>query len=206
VATFDHTVAGGRVRVRVRRVRVPEAPEAPVDRITRPAMNVLSGALAAVYLFSAVTMPAGHGAVAAGEAGIGAVLLAWLGLAALRSRSGWVHRVGIALQLALTALWIVTRTTGLPGIGRLPVGEFDLLCALDALVIAALCWRCAPFARPVSQRVRLGVCQLAVVLAATTAYMTMVSMMAMTGPPSSASAGPVAAHSQPAPHFFCHLL
>ena len=200
MATFDHSVAGGQVRVRG--VRVPAA---PVDRITRPAMNVLSGALAAVYLFSALTMPAGHGAVAVGEAGIAVLQLAWLALAAVRSRSGWVYSAGITLQLALTALWVVTRTAGLPGIGRLPVGEFDLLCAFDALVIAALCWRCAPFARPVTQRVRLGVCQLAVVLAATTAYMSMVSMMAMTSP-SSGSAGPVAAHSQGGEHFFCHLL
>jgi hypothetical protein len=198
MATFDHTVAaspGGRVRV----------PGAPLDRITRPAMNVLSGALAAVYLFSAVTMPGGHGAVAAGEAGIAALQLAWLALATVRSRSGWVYRAGVVLQLALFGLWIVTRTIGLPGIGRLPVGEFDLLCALDALVIAALCWRCAPFARPVTQRLRLGLCQLAVVLAATTAYMSMVSMMAMTAS-TSGSRGPVAVHGQAAPHFFCHLL
>ncbi|HEY1715910.1 MAG TPA: hypothetical protein VGG07_23620 [Solirubrobacteraceae bacterium] len=198
MATLDHTVAastGGRVRV----------PGVPLDRITRPAMNVLSGALAAVYLLSAVTMPAGHGAVAAGEAGIAALQLAWLALATLRSRSGWVYRAGVVMQLALFGLWIVTRTTGLPGIGRLPVGEFDLLCALDALVIAALCWRCAPFARPVTQRVRLGLCQLAVVLAATTAYMSMVSMMAMTAS-TSGSQGPVAVHGQAAPHFFCHLL
>jgi hypothetical protein len=178
---------------------------APVDRITRPVMNVLAGALAAVYLFSAVTMPAGHGAVAAGEAAIAVVQLSWLALAAVRSRSGWVYGAGIALQLALTALWIITRTAGLPGVGRLPVGEFDLLCALDALIIAALCWRCAPFARPVTPRVRLGVCQLAVVLAACTAYMSMASMMAMTGP-SSGSAGPVAAHGHGGEQFFCHLL
>jgi hypothetical protein len=200
MATVDHSITDGRVRV-----RGVQVPRAPVDRITRPAMNVLSGALAAVYLFSAVTMPAGHGAVAAGEAGIAVLQLAWLALAVVRSRSGWVYGAGITLQLALTVLWVVTRTAGLPGIGRLPVGEFDLLCALDALVIAALCWRCAPFARSVTQRVRLGVCQLAVVLAATTAYMSMVSVMAMTSP-SPGSAAPVAAHSQGDEHFFCHLL
>ena len=172
-------------------------------------MNVLCAALAAVYLFSAVTMPAGHGAVAVGEAAIAVVQLAWLALAAARSSSATVYRVGIAVQLGLTVLWIVTRTVGLPGIGRLPVGQFDLLCALDALVIAGLCWRCAPFARPVSPRVRLGVCQLAVILAACTAYMSMAGVMAMTGPSGSvpaSSAGAVAAHGQGGEHFFCHLL
>jgi hypothetical protein len=73
-------------------------------------MNVLAAALATVYLFSAITMPAGHGAVAAGEAGIAVLQLAWLGLVALRSRSGWVYGAGIALQLGLTALWIVARS------------------------------------------------------------------------------------------------
>ncbi|HEY1565419.1 MAG TPA: hypothetical protein VGF68_00315 [Solirubrobacteraceae bacterium] len=201
MATFDHSVAGGQVRVPG--VRVPGP---PADRITRPAMNVLAAALAAVYLFSAITMPAGHGAVAAGEAGIAVLQLAWLGLVALRSRSGWVYGVGIALQLGLTALWIVTRTAGLPGIGRLPVGQFDLLCAIDALTIAGLCWRCAPFAAPVPPRMRLGACQLAVILAACTAYMSMASMMTMTAPSSGAGNGGAAAHGQAGEHFFCHLL
>ncbi len=171
-------------------------------------MNVLAGALAAVYLFSALTMPAGHQVVAVGEAAIAAAQLAWLALAALRSQSAWVYGIGMAVQVALTALWIVTRSVGLPGIGRLPVGEFDLLCAVDALMIAVLCWRCAPVARPVTPRLRLGVCQCAVVLAACTAYMSMDSMMAMTGsPPGPGSgSGPVAAHGQPAEHFFCRLL
>ena len=200
MATFDHTAPGGRVRG----ARIPGV---PADRITRPAMNVLAAALAAVYLFSAVTMPAGHGAVAAGEAGIAALQLAWIALATVQSRRGGVYVAGIALQLALTALWIVTRTAGLPGIGRLPVGTFDLLCATDALMIAALCWRCAPFARPLTPRVRLSVCQLAVILAASTAYMSMDSMMAMTGSPSApAAAGAAAAHGQAGEHFFCHLL
>jgi hypothetical protein len=91
-------------------------------------------------------MSTGHGAVAAGEAGVAALELGWITLALLRSRRGWVHLAGIALQLALGGLWIVARTVGLPGIGRLPVGAFDLLCAVHALMLAGLCWRCAPFA------------------------------------------------------------
>jgi hypothetical protein len=198
MATFDHSMAGPAGG------RVPVA-GFPADRITRPATNVLCAALAAVYLYSAVTMPAGHGAVAAGEAGVAALELGWIALAAARSRRGCVYVAGIALQLALTALWLVTRTVGLPGIGRLPVGGFDLLCALDALMVAALCWRCAPFAAPLTPRVRLGLCQLAIVLAASTAYMSMESMMTMTASPS-AGAGAGAVHGRPAPHFFCHLL
>jgi hypothetical protein len=197
VATFDHSVpAPARSRA-----------TSPADRITRPVMNVLCGALAAVYLFSAVTMPAGHPAVAGGEAGIAGLQLAWIALANLRAGQARIYRAGIVLQLALTALWIVTRIVGLPGIGRLPVGEFDLLCAIDALMVAALCWRCAPSARPVTPRVRLGLCQLAVILAASTAYMSMASMMSMAAPGAAPTvAGASAAHGQTSEHFFCHLL
>ncbi len=165
-------------------------------------MKVLCGALAAVYLYSAVTMPARHGAVAAGEAAIAALQLTWIALVSLREGRRWVYVAGIALQFVLTAMWIVTRTVGLPGIGRLPVGEFDLLCALDALMIAALCWRCAPWSGVTSPRLRLGVCQLAVILAACTAYLSMASMMAM----SEGAPGNAAGHGAAPPRLFCHLL
>jgi hypothetical protein len=197
VATFDHSVPAA----------ARPSPRASCDHITHAVMKVLGATLAAVYLFSALTMPAGHGTVAAGETAIAALQLAWIALVSVRARHGWVYAAGIALQLALTALWVVTRIAGLPGIGRLPVGEFDLLCALDAVMVAALCWRCAPWAGVVTARVRLGVCQLAVILAACTLYMSMVSMMAMTTSSSGhAGAGPAAAHGQATEHFFCHLL
>jgi hypothetical protein len=197
VATFDHSIpASARLPLR-----------ASSDHITRVVMKVLGATLAAVYLFSALTMPAGHGSVAVGEAAIAALQLAWIALVSVRSRDGWVYAGGIALQLGLTVLWIVTRTAGLPGIGRLPVGEFDLLCALDAVMVAALCWRCAPWAAVVTARVRLGVCQLAVVLAACTLYMSMASMMAMTGAgPGHAGSGSQAAGGHATQRFFCHLL
>jgi hypothetical protein len=199
VATFDHSVpASSRVALR-----------ASSDHVTRTVMKVLASSLAAVYLFSAFTMPAGHGSVAVGEAAIAALQFAWVALVSVGAHRRWVYVAGIALQLALTALWIVTRTSGLPGIGRLPVGEFDLLCALDALMVAGLCGRCAPWARAVTPRFRLGVCQLAVILAACTVYMSMASMMAMTVPSSAhagAASGPHGARDQAAERFFCHLL
>jgi len=197
MATFDHSVPSSSSRALLR---------ASSDHITRVVMKVLAGALAAVYLLSAVTMPAGHGAVAAGEGAIAALQLAWIALVSVRGHRGWTFGAGIVLQFILTALWIVTRTVGLPGIGRLPVGEFDLLCALDALMVAALCWRCAPWAGAVTARVRLGVCQLAVILAACTLYMSMASMMAMAGTSPGrvgAAAGP---HGVAASLYFCHLL
>ena len=197
MATFDHSVpAASRLTLR-----------ASSDHITRVVMKVLGATLAAVYLFSALTMPSGHGTVAAGEAAIAALQLAWIALVSMRPRHGWVHAGGISLQLGLTVLWIVTRTPGLPGIGRLPVGEFDLLCALDAVMVAALCWRCAPWAGVVTARVRLGVCQLAVILAACTLYMSMAGMMAMTVPGAGhAGSGAVGAGGHATQRCFCHLL
>lgn len=197
MATFDHSIPASS----------PLTLRASSDPITRVVMKVLGATLAAVYLFSALTMPAGHGTVALGEAAIAALHLAWIALVSVRSRDGWVYAGGVALQLGLTVLWIVTRSAGLPGIGRLPVGEFDLLCALDAVMVAALCWRCAPWAGVVTARARLGVCQLAVVLAACTLYMAMASMMAMTVPaPGHAGTGSGASGGHAAQRFFCHLL
>jgi hypothetical protein len=167
-------------------------------------MNALSCALAAVYLFSALTTPGGHPGAAVVEAGIGVAELIWIAAIVVSGRRPWAYFAGTALQLTLTILWVVSRTAGLPGGGRLAVGEFDLLCAADALGIAALSWRCASPRRQVAGRMRLGLCQLAVILAACTAYLSMASMMTMTASPT-ASAGP-ASHGQVTERFFCHLL
>jgi hypothetical protein len=67
--------------------------------------------------------------------------LAW-SAAALRPSAG-VLRAGIALQLALVAVWLVTRTTALPfGLlpERHPVGAWDLTCVVAELASAAACW------------------------------------------------------------------
>jgi hypothetical protein len=166
-------------------------------------MHVLAATLAAVYLFTAATAPAGHGAVAAVEAGIGGVELAWLAYVVVGRARRWPYIAGTNLQLTLTGLWIASRTLGLPGVGRLPVGEFDLLCAGDALVIAALSWRCGGGRLIPVGVARLGFSQLAVMLAVSTLYMSMASMMTM-----SASAAGTAAwsHGHASEHFFCHLL
>lgn len=175
------------------------------DRITLAALRVLAVTLAAVYLFSALTMPGGHAGVAAGEAGIGALELAWVAAVSLMAGRRAPYLAGVALQLVLGGLWVLTRAVGLPGIGRLPVGEFDLLCAADAVLVAMLAWRAAPARSRSSDwvaRGRLGLCQLAVALAAATVFMSMASMMTLTS--SAAAARWPDGHS--APRFFCHLL
>jgi hypothetical protein len=170
---------------------------------TRAAMKVLAGTLAAVYLFSAVTMPGGHTVVAVGEAAIAAAELAWIAVVSVGGERRWPYVAGTLLQLAVTLLWIVSRTTGLPGSGRLPIGEFDLLCAADAVVVAVLAWRASGRFRTARHRpapgAGLALCQVAVTMAAGTAFMSMASMMSIT-----ASAGAsVPLHGQ---QYFCHLL
>lgn len=177
------------------------APRVPSDRILRASMHALAATLAGVYLFSAVTAPAGHGAAAGIEAAIGGLQLAWVAVVAIGRARRWPYLIGTALQLALTCLWIVSRTAGLPGVGRLPVGEFDLLCAADALVVAALAWRCAGGRLLAAGAGRLAVSQLAVVLAASTLSMSLAGVMTMA--PSAAGAW---SHAHAGPHYFCHLL
>jgi hypothetical protein len=180
------------------------------DRVTRAALVALTVALAGVYLFSAITMPPGHSGAAVAEAAIGAAEVLWLAVVAVtavgpRSVARWPYIAGMALQGGLSVLWVLTRTVELPGVGRLPVGEFDLLCAADAVAIAVLCRRLGRVAsargpRP-GERFRLGLCQLAVTLAAATAYMSMASVMSMSVPAAHAR-GTTPAATQ----FFCHLL
>jgi hypothetical protein len=172
------------------------------DRVIGAAMKVLAGTLAAVYLFSAVTMPGGHTVVAAGEAVIAVAELAWIAAVSLVGERRWPYLAGAVLQLALTVLWVASRTTGLPGVGRLPIGVFDLLCAADALVVAVLAWRRAG---PSIRRGRVALCQLAVSLAACTVFMSMASMMSMTAPAAAAGAG-AWSHGHATAHYFCHLL
>jgi hypothetical protein len=177
---------------------------AGTDRVTRIAMNVLTCALAAVYLFSAATMLSAQPRAAGVEAAIGIVELIWIAAVALGRDRRRTFIAGAGLQLLLSVVWLVSRTAGLPGVGRLPIGEFDLLCAADAVAIAVLAWRCASPGLRWTPRVRMGLCQLAIVLAASTAYMSMAGMMTMTGPASAASG--VAAHGPATEQFFCHLL
>jgi hypothetical protein len=120
--------------------------------------------------------------------------LAWIAVVSVGGERRWPYLAGSLLQLAVTLLWVVSRTTGLPGAGRLPIGEFDLLCAADAVVVAVLAWRGS--GRP---RAGIALCQVAVTLAAGTAFMSMASMMSMTA---SARAS-VPSHGQ---HYFCDLL
>jgi hypothetical protein len=68
--------------------------------------------------------------------------LAWS--AAAQRPSADVLRAGVALQLGLVAVWLVTRTTSLPfGLlpERHPVGAWDLTCVLAQLVSAGACLR-----------------------------------------------------------------
>jgi hypothetical protein len=75
---------------------------------------------------------------------------AWAGLVALDATDARVLWAGIAGSLGLIALWITSRTNGLPfGLGREPVGGWDVACAVWEIVVvgAALAGLRAPVAR-----------------------------------------------------------
>jgi len=64
---------------------------------------------------------------------------AWACLVTLDATDGRVLVAGIAGSLGLIALWAVSRTVGVPGLGREPVGGWDVACGVWELVVVATC-------------------------------------------------------------------
>jgi hypothetical protein len=72
---------------------------------------------------------------------------AWAVMVTLDATDTRVLLAGIAGSLGLIALWSVSRTVGLPfGLGREPVGGWDVACAVWELVVIASC--CVGLRRP----------------------------------------------------------
>ena len=181
-------------------------------RSLRGALVALTGTLAAVYLIAAATMAVARPAAAAAEAAVGLAELAWLA-AATRRPSRRRLGAGVALQAGIVALWLVSRTAGLPGVGRLAVGEFDVLCVLDAVASGAIAGilrgpavavATTTATASIGRRGRMAACQLAALLAGTTTYLAMGSMMAMAAPHTIAFGA--WGHAHPGTPLFCHLL
>ncbi|WP_051276764.1 hypothetical protein [Marmoricola sp. URHB0036] len=79
---------------------------------------------------------------------------AWAVLVLLDATSDRLLLAGIAGSLGLIVLWTVSRTAGLPfGLGREPVGGWDLACAVWELVVAATCF--VGLRRPLLDRARV---------------------------------------------------
>ncbi len=139
-------------------------------RAGRLGAATLGTALVAVYAGAALTLPAGQGSLGGALTAVAGAELA-LVLALLRSgaRRG-VLGAGAALQLGLAVAWVLSRTAGLLGQGTLPVGELDLICLLDELVLGALCLAGLRAPRPRSGLRALAPCQVAVTLAGATLF------------------------------------
>jgi hypothetical protein len=130
----------------------------------------LSAALVAVYAGAAFTLPAGHGGLALALGGVAGAQLVWvLALLRLGARRA-VLTAGAALELALAAVWLLSRTVGLPGQSALPVGELDVMCLADELIVASLAFSGLRVRAPRSSLRALGPCQLAVTLAGATLF------------------------------------
>ncbi|MEO9322648.1 hypothetical protein ABFT23_04105 [Nocardioides sp. C4-1] len=113
---------------------VRTTPGVPLALVATAAAAGIHAAVAPAHLAESPVTGAFFLAVAAGQ-------LAWA-LAAAGHPTRVLLHAGIALQLALVALWAVTRTVGLP-FGLLPephpVGGWDLACVAWQLVAVAGC-------------------------------------------------------------------
>jgi hypothetical protein len=76
---------------------------------------------------------------------------AWACLVTMRATDTRLLVAGIVGSIGLICLWATSRTVGLPlGLGREPVGGWDVACAVWELVIAGAC--CVGLRRPRRQR------------------------------------------------------
>jgi hypothetical protein len=103
-------------------------------------LTVLAMALISVYLIGAASMltrSASAGAVLSGIALLQVVLLF-----GARKRRTAALAVGIGINALLGAVWVLSRTSGLPvgQAGPQPVGVLDALCALDSAAAVMLAW------------------------------------------------------------------
>jgi hypothetical protein len=177
------------------------------DAPERLALALLIATLGAIYLIGAATTWRTAPALAAAQAAIGSAQLAWVvalqlsvgtpsGDASASHRPQRLLQVGALAQLALLALWAASRTVGL-GTSPLPVTALDLICAIDALAIAALAIHRA---RPAHGPTAIWRCQLAAVLAGMTLF-TLGAAHAHASSPSGGFFG-----GAPGGHFLCRPL
>ncbi len=166
------------------------ASAAPAGRL---ALALLATTLGAIYLVAAVTAPTI--ALAAFQALVGAAELAWAAATILGPPRPALLRTGALAQLALVALWAMSRTIGLDG-PALPVGALDTLCAVDATLIGASALRTSTLSRP---RGSMLACQLAAMLAGMTLFTLCVH--AHTAASARGFAG-----GPPGAHYFCRPL
>jgi len=173
-------------------------------RATGLGLAALAAALAALYAGAAITLPGAHAGLVLALCGVAAAQLGWVVSLLTVGPRGGVLAGGLALQIVLASLWLVSRTIGLPGQGVLPVGELDVICLLDELVMAGLAVSGLRRGTPRSSLRALGPCQLAVTLAGATLFAWggghVHSAQAQ-------AAGAGVRFGAPAHvHYFCHLL
>lgn len=173
-------------------------------RATLLGAAALGTALVGVYAGGALTLPPGHGVLAAALGAIAAAQLSWV-VAALRLGARRpVLGAGVGLQLSLAVVWVLARTAGLPGQGVVPVSELDVICLLDELVLAGLAIAAMRPRPPRSSLRALGPCQLAVTLAGATLFAW--GGGHVHGGAVRASAGGVQFGAPAQVRYYCHLI
>jgi hypothetical protein len=157
----------------------------------------LAAFVAASHLEAAVSAMPHSPAVGVAVGAIAVAAAAWA-VRVARRPSRALLLSGAAGAAALVALWLWTRTVGVPGLGGgepAPVGVLDALSALDALLLAAFAIGAARSAgRPPSERWPVIGC-----VAISVSFIAL-AMGCEPAPTASASAPP-----DPAAAFVCHL-
>jgi hypothetical protein len=114
-----------------------QAAEPPHTNL-RDALMLLGAVVACIYALDAATLAGFNAREAAVFVAIAGVQGAWLAAARHLRNSALV--TGAGLNAALVALWVLSRTVGLPFVsgGPLPVGILDALCAVDSAAVAVI--------------------------------------------------------------------
>lgn len=139
-------------------------------RATVLGMAALGAALTAVYAGGAITLPGGQTGLVVALCAVAVLELVWVAAVVRFGPRPGVLASGLVLHVALAALWLMSRTVGLPGQGVLPVDELDVICLLDELVVAGLAVSALLRRAPRSGLLALGPCQVAVTLAGATLF------------------------------------
>jgi hypothetical protein len=162
----------------------------------------LGGFIAASHLEAAVGAFATSPAVSVVLAGLAVAAACWVvRLAARPSRA--VLLAGACGAAALAALWICTRTLGLPGgiAPRAPAGILDTLTAFDELLLAATALAAARARRP--GRGRRQRWPVAGSVAISLSFIALA--MGCEPPPAPAGGGAPGGYAHGAPALICHL-
>lgn len=140
VEQLRREAAGGTLVAAATRPRAPFRPPSTPTPVSWPfPVAVVCFAAAAGVHAAAVPVHRSSALALAFFSFVALAQLAWAARVLLGGGTRWLAEVGLVLQLGVVVVWGVSRSVGLPfGLGREPVGPWDLMAALWQLVSVAV--------------------------------------------------------------------